>query len=250
MRRLPSGLMVRRFRRATAAGAVGAVETAFATAPAARGGRPRRTPVAAAPAAGAAGADAPLRIAFSSFSSASICSLIATARRSCSLDKLASAAFMKPVKTFLCHFGKQEMMLFPQPHGRSGLTEKPFLLPGCLAARRRLPSHRSQRAQANKPVSVQNCNEGPGPRLHFVPRTRQPRVSNDATVRPPPLRFAGAGPAPSRGPFFLRGTLSRRFNDPRPRRWPQSADDRKPDPSWDMPGRMSPPATTRASSRD
>ncbi len=56
--------------------------------------------------AGAPGA--PLSRRFNSFSRASICSLIATARRSCSLDKLASAAFMNSVNTVLVRFGKQE----------------------------------------------------------------------------------------------------------------------------------------------
>lgn len=46
---------------------------------------------------------------------------------------------MKPVKTFLCHFGKQEMMLFPQPHGRSGLTENPILLPEITGGSKKVP---------------------------------------------------------------------------------------------------------------
>jgi len=76
--------------------------------------RPPRRPRTARAGGTAAGAGsagdtaAPLSRRFNSFSRASICSLIATARRSCSLDKLASAAFMNSVNTVLVRFGKQE----------------------------------------------------------------------------------------------------------------------------------------------
>ena len=138
IRRLPSGLMRRRLARAATASAEAAEASASAGVAAAidmpflsaqrlraasairarasglRRRRPPRRPRTAR--AGGAGAGvgsvgataAPVSRRCNSFSRDSICSLIATARRSCSLDKLASAAFMNSVNTVLVRFGKQE----------------------------------------------------------------------------------------------------------------------------------------------
>jgi len=92
---------------------------------------PRRPRTARAGGAGAGvgsvGATAaPVSRRCNSFSRDSICSLIATARRSCSLDKLASAAFMNSVNTVLVRSGKQESERkapWPMPLYLKGIPE-------------------------------------------------------------------------------------------------------------------------------